>query len=133
MPEFEYALTAILSHAYMTSIYKSKAKQRLGVVTDGARAFISALRNSADALPPLKSTAAGILVLWDAVEVSNVSNYSVSLDVTSNLQQFKTNKTEWSNLASVITERVASIAQQVGSNPAPDLVSNIEKLNRLVR
>ena len=54
----------------MASHHKSSAKQRLGVVADGARAFIAALRDSADAFPPLKSTAAGILTLWDAVEVS---------------------------------------------------------------
>ena len=62
-----------------------------------------------------------------------MSNYSVPLNVTSDVQQFKTNKNEWNDLASLITERVASIAQQVGSQPPPDLVSNIEKLNRLVR
>src|ERR1700761_8935105 len=113
----------------MASHHKSSAKQRLGVVTNGARAFIAALRDSADAFPPLKSTAAGILVLWDAVEGSIGSNYSVSLDVASDMQQFKTNKSEWNNLASLITERVASIAQQAGSAPPPDLASNIEKLN----
>src|ERR1700761_5996161 len=117
----------------MASIHRSSAKQRLGVVADSARAFIAALRDSADAFPPLKSTAAGILTLWDAVEVSTMPNYSVSLNVTSDMQQFKTNKSEWNNLASLITERVASIAQQAGSDPPPDLVSNIEKLNRLVR
>ena len=58
----------------MSSTRESTTKRRLGVVVDGARAFISALRDSADAFPPLKTTAAGILVLWDAVEVSNVAN-----------------------------------------------------------
>jgi len=48
------------------------------------------------------------------------------------VQQFKTNKKEWNNLASLITERVASIAKQAGSHPPPDLVTNIDKLNRPV-
>src|ERR1700761_9239762 len=113
----------------MASVHKSTTQQRIGVVADGARAFIAALRDSTDAFPPLKFTAAGILILWDAVEVSTVSNYSVLRNVTSDMQQFKTNKTEWNNLASLITERVASIAQQAGSDPPPDLASNIEKLN----
>lgn len=120
-------------HAPMTSTHKSTTKQRLGVVADGARAFISALRDSADAFPPLKSTAAGIMILWDAVEVSNMSNHAALLNTTSGTQQFKTNKTEWNNLASLITERVASIAQQAGKDPPPDLASNIAKLNRPVR
>ena len=116
----------------MASIHKSSTKRRLGVVADGARAFIVALRDSADAFPPLKSTAAGIMSLWDAVEVSSMSKYTILLNVISDVQQFKTNKKEWNNLASLITERVASIAKQAGSHPPPDLVTNIDKLNRPV-
>jgi hypothetical protein len=33
---------------------------------------LRAIRDSADAFPPLKSTAAGMLIVWGAIEVSEV-------------------------------------------------------------
>ena len=34
---------------------------------------LRAIKDSADAFPPLKSTAAGMLIVWGAIEVSVVS------------------------------------------------------------
>lgn len=34
---------------------------------------LRAIRDSADAFPPLKSTAAGMLIVWGAIEVSVLS------------------------------------------------------------
>ena len=38
-----------------------------------ARVTLQAIRDSADAFPPLKSTAAAIIIVWEAIEVSILS------------------------------------------------------------
>ena len=38
-----------------------------------ARVALQAIRDSADAFPPLKSTATGIIIVWEAIEVSILS------------------------------------------------------------
>lgn len=45
----------------------------LEIVKDGALVVLSAIKNSADAMPPLKTTAGGILALVDLVGASLTS------------------------------------------------------------
>jgi hypothetical protein len=59
-------LTSQMQHAPSNKLqWRDDAKRMVEVTGDGALVFLSAVKESTDAFPPLKSAAAGILVLAD--------------------------------------------------------------------
>jgi hypothetical protein len=51
------------------SNWRSDVKTAAGIASDGAILFLTSVKESSDVFPPLKSTAAGILVLVDMISV----------------------------------------------------------------
>ena len=51
------------------STWHSSAKTVAGIAGDGTLLFLSTIKESSDIFPPLKSAAAGILVLLDVISV----------------------------------------------------------------
>jgi len=61
-------IRSVLAMSNGTSESRNKGKRDIAV--DIGRAFLQGISNSADAFPPLKTTACSIMFLWDAVDAS---------------------------------------------------------------
>jgi len=84
-------------------IYESSA--------DAAVLFLTTLKEVGDVFPPLKVTAAGVLILVDTVS------------------KFKHNREEWNELGRITAARAAGIAKYFGDDPPSDVYGSIESLN----
>ncbi|KAJ7831284.1 hypothetical protein B0H13DRAFT_1915505 [Mycena leptocephala] len=96
--------------------WKPRIKRGSAACKDIALTSQSALRDSADAFPPLKSVASGVLALWDTAEVLPI-------------QRVKTSKEKAQMLSRRALEILEGLADAVPdpSNIPPPVLASIQR------
>jgi len=108
---------------------QSVPRSALNNAWEGTKAILRLVRESADAFPPLKSTAAGLIGLIDLIEVSSVCLHIQSRYLFNYAQNTRRNRGDFEELKRKLSALVSILDQHKSELFSPLAKERIKKLN----